>query len=162
MDLADWRRQNINRLIKELHDTVKEVRPDASVRREPFRNLQERLSSQCEGRTRSVPGPLRRPGRMAEQGWVDYLSPQLYWRDKSAQSFSSAFAVVAKPGDQPKRHSNLSQYRDRSIGRIVRMAVERNRIATRHRDDDQTEVFRRIYSLECRTAAWKTRRALRL
>jgi hypothetical protein len=63
--------------------------------------------------------------------------------------------VVAKPSNQPKRHSNLPQYRDRSIGWIVRMAVERNRITTRHRDDDQTEVFGRIYSLECRTAPRK-------
>src|ERR1700746_1738445 len=79
------------------------------------------------------------------------FSTALLAQQKCTELFH-AFTVVAKPGDQPKWHSNLSQHRARSLERIIPMAVERNRIAARHRDDDQTTVFGRIYSVERRTA----------
>ncbi|MBV9672957.1 MAG: family 10 glycosylhydrolase, partial [Verrucomicrobia bacterium] len=43
------------------------------------------------------------PVTWLKQGWVDYLSPQLYWRDKSAQSFSSLLQWWRSPTVNPRQ-----------------------------------------------------------
>ncbi len=45
-DLGNWRRQNVNKLIKTLHETVKNGTTRPAFWRESFRNLQERFPIQ--------------------------------------------------------------------------------------------------------------------
>ena len=42
------------------------------------------------------------PVAWLKSGWVDYLSPQLYWRDKSAQSFSTLLEWWRSPEANPR------------------------------------------------------------
>ena len=89
MELADWRRQNINRLIEELHDTVKAVRPDAMFGVSPFGIYRKGFPADVKVELDQYQDLYADPVAWLKHGWVDYLSPQLYWRDKSAQSFST-------------------------------------------------------------------------
>jgi uncharacterized lipoprotein YddW (UPF0748 family) len=93
LSLDDWRRHNVDQLISELHETVKSVRPHALFGVSPF-GIYTR-----GGAPASVQVELDQyrdlyadPVKWIRQGWVDYLSPQLYWRDAGSQSYSALLA----------------------------------------------------------------------
>ena len=85
---ADWRRDNVNQLVRSLYREVHAVKPWVKVGVSPF----------------GLPKPDRRPEGITgfsqydklyadvehwfEQGWLDYLAPQLYWPiAQEAQAF---------------------------------------------------------------------------
>lgn len=87
-DRADWRRSNVDRLVRDLYRTVHAIKPWVKVGISPF----------------GIGRPDRRPPGIAgfsqydklyadaerwlRAGWLDYLAPQLYWPiDREAQSF---------------------------------------------------------------------------
>jgi uncharacterized lipoprotein YddW (UPF0748 family) len=100
-NLADWRRENINRLIKELHDTVKEVRPAALFGVSPFGIYRKGFPADVKVELDQYQDLYADPVAWLKHGWVDYLSPQLYWRDKSAQSFSTLLRWWRNPAINP-------------------------------------------------------------
>jgi uncharacterized lipoprotein YddW (UPF0748 family) len=84
----DWRRANVDTLVQALYRTVHEIKPWLRVGISPF----------------GIGRPDRRPPgisgfsqfdklyadveRWLEQGWLDYLAPQLYWPiDRAGQEF---------------------------------------------------------------------------
>jgi uncharacterized lipoprotein YddW (UPF0748 family) len=86
--LADWRRAQVDSLVHWLYRTVQQVRPGTRVGISPF----------------GLPRPDRRPPgitgfsqydklyadveKWLEEGWLDYLAPQLYWPiDRPGQEF---------------------------------------------------------------------------
>jgi uncharacterized lipoprotein YddW (UPF0748 family) len=101
-DLGDWRRQNINTLIKELHDTVKEVRPDILFGVSPFGIYRKGFPANVTVELDQYRDLYADPVAWLRNGWVDYLSPQLYWRNKSAQSFSALLEWWRSPGVNPR------------------------------------------------------------
>ncbi len=89
LDLGDWRRENISKLIKALHDTVKSARPDMLFGVSPFGIYRKGSPASVSVELDQYRDLYSDPVAWLKNGWVDYLSPQLYWRDKSAQSFSA-------------------------------------------------------------------------
>jgi len=89
MALDDWRRQNVNRLIEELHTTIKATRPGALFGVSPFGIYSQGSPADVVTELDQYRDLYADPVKWLQNGWVDYLSPQLYWRDKSAQSFST-------------------------------------------------------------------------
>jgi uncharacterized lipoprotein YddW (UPF0748 family) len=89
IEIGDWRRQNINSLIRQLHDTVKAARPGAQFGVSPFGIYSKGFPSNVTVELDQYRDLYADPVAWLKNGWVDYLSPQLYWRDKSAQSFSA-------------------------------------------------------------------------
>jgi uncharacterized lipoprotein YddW (UPF0748 family) len=88
LDKASWRRDNVNRLIEELYTGIHHEKSWVRFGISPF----------------GLGRPDRRPAGIAgfsqydklyadaetwlQKGWLDYLSPQLYWaRSKSAQAY---------------------------------------------------------------------------
>ncbi|MDE6716690.1 MAG: family 10 glycosylhydrolase, partial [Muribaculaceae bacterium] len=82
MKRADWRRHNVNLLIEQLHSTIKETKPWVRFGISPFgiwRNKKEDpRGSESNGFT-NYDGLYADILLWAKNGWVDYLSPQLYW-----------------------------------------------------------------------------------
>lgn len=85
---ADWRRDNVDQLVRRLYELVRELRPAARVGISPF----------------GLPRPDLRPAGITgfsqydklyahvehwmAMGWLDYLAPQLYWpRAQKPQAF---------------------------------------------------------------------------
>jgi uncharacterized lipoprotein YddW (UPF0748 family) len=101
-DLGDWRRQNINRLISELHDTVKAVRPGALFGVSPFGIYRKGFPDNVKVELDQYQDLYADPVAWLKNGWVDYLSPQLYWRDRSAQSFSALLQWWRSPLINPR------------------------------------------------------------
>jgi uncharacterized lipoprotein YddW (UPF0748 family) len=89
MELDDWRRQNINKLIQDLHQAIKQIRPEALFGVSPFGIYRRGSPAEVVVELDQYRDLYSDPVTWLQHGWVDYLSPQLYWRDKSAQSFSA-------------------------------------------------------------------------
>jgi uncharacterized lipoprotein YddW (UPF0748 family) len=105
----DWRRANVDSLVEQLHDTVHRVRPGTRFGISPF----------------GIGRPDRRPAgitgfsqvdklfadveKWLQQGWLDYLVPQLYWPiERKGQEFPVLLAhwqrELAQLSPAPQRH----------------------------------------------------------
>lgn len=90
MDRGDWRRQNINRFVERLYREVKAERASVKVGLSPFGIWRP-------GNPPGITGldawrDLFADSRVwLEQGWLDYLAPQLYW---SVSSTGQNFAAL--------------------------------------------------------------------
>ncbi|HEY9800852.1 MAG TPA: family 10 glycosylhydrolase [Leptolyngbyaceae cyanobacterium] len=87
LSLNDWRRQNVDQMVLRLSQGIKATKPHVKFGISPF----------------GIYRPGQPPGitgldaynvlyadakKWLEQGWVDYLAPQLYWRtDQTQQSY---------------------------------------------------------------------------
>jgi uncharacterized lipoprotein YddW (UPF0748 family) len=101
-NVGDWRRQNINKLISALHDAVKEARPDILFGVSPFGIYRKGFPPNVTVELDQYQDLYADPVAWMKNGWVDYLSPQLYWRDKSAQSFSALLEWWRSPEVNPR------------------------------------------------------------
>jgi len=101
MKLDDWRRQNVNRLIQELHQAVKQIRPEALFGVSPFGIYRRGAPADVVVELDQYRDLYADPAAWLQHSWVDYLSPQLYWRDKSAQSFSALLRWWRSPQVNP-------------------------------------------------------------
>ncbi|MFF6878949.1 glycoside hydrolase family 10 protein [Streptomyces sp. NPDC012474] len=82
-DRAAWRRDNIDRLVRETADRIKEVRPDARFGISPFgvwRNAAtDPLGSDTRAGVETYDDLHADTRKWVREGWIDYIVPQLYW-----------------------------------------------------------------------------------
>ncbi|MFI6807325.1 glycoside hydrolase family 10 protein [Streptomyces luteogriseus] len=82
-DRAAWRRDNIDRLVRETADRVKEVRPSARFGISPFgvwRNAgTDPLGSDTKAGVETYDDLHADTRKWVREGWIDYIVPQLYW-----------------------------------------------------------------------------------
>ena len=81
--LADWRRQNVNILIRDLHDSLRVVKRWVKFGISPF-GVWMNKSAHPDGSDTRAGQPsyanLYADSRLwLEKGWIDYILPQLYW-----------------------------------------------------------------------------------
>lgn len=67
LKIEDWRKENINSLIKEVHDTIKSVNPNIEFGVSPPGNTEKCSKTGVDIYT------------WIKEGYVDYLCPQIYW-----------------------------------------------------------------------------------
>ena len=87
----DWRRQNINHFIERLYATVKQEKPWVKVGISPFGIWRPGNPEPIRGM--DAFSTLYADSRLwLQKGWVDYISPQLYWSMNSArQSYTKLY-----------------------------------------------------------------------
>ncbi|UOQ52675.1 glycoside hydrolase family 10 protein [Hymenobacter cellulosivorans] len=83
LKLADWRRQNVNKLIQGLHDTIQGTKRWVKFGISPF-GVWMNKSAHPEGSDTRAGQPsyanLYADSRLwLQEGWIDYIVPQLYW-----------------------------------------------------------------------------------
>lgn len=80
---ADWRRDNVNRLVRQLGDSIRTAKPWVKFGISPFGIWQNFSTTQPLGSdTRGLQGftDIYADSRLwIREGWVDYLAPQIYW-----------------------------------------------------------------------------------
>ena len=92
LPVAAWRRQNVNLLIRDLHDSIQHTKRWVKFGISPFGVWRNQTSDPNGSATKAFQGY---DGLYADalewtrQGWVDYLLPQLYW--------STGFRVAQYP-----------------------------------------------------------------
>ena len=86
MNLGDWRRDNVNTLVREVMGIITTDHPTVRFGIAPFGIWKSGMP---------VPGLdaysviYCDPPTWMANGWVDYLAPQLYWLESSAQKYST-------------------------------------------------------------------------
>ena len=91
LSLADWRRNNVNTLVQRVYNGIKLKKRKVKFGISPFGLYRP-------GEKGGMPRPIRGfdqydgiyadPKQWLHKGWVDYLTPQIYWRiDPPQQSY---------------------------------------------------------------------------
>ncbi|MGY3200627.1 glycoside hydrolase family 10 protein [Streptomyces sp. TE5632] len=82
-DRAAWRRDNIDRLVRETAARIREIRPGTRFGISPFgvwRNAAtDQLGSETRAGVQTYDDLHADTRRWARENWIDYICPQLYW-----------------------------------------------------------------------------------
>ena len=84
-DIGDWRRDNVNMLIKDLHELIRSVKPWVKFGISPFgiyRNSKNGTNSEQGSATAGMQNydDLYADVTLwVKKGWIDYTIPQIYW-----------------------------------------------------------------------------------
>ena len=81
------RRAAIDAFVQELYQQVKQVKPHVRVGISPFGIWQPGFPEQVQAGVNAYEDLACDARKWLARGWVDYLSPQLYWRCEGPQSF---------------------------------------------------------------------------
>ncbi|HEX4412215.1 MAG TPA: family 10 glycosylhydrolase [Lacipirellulaceae bacterium] len=103
LELHDWRRQNVNHLIHRMYDEVKKAKPWVLVGISPFGIWRPDNPPGTEGYDQydKLYADVK---KWQHEGWLDYLTPQLYWTiDSEHHGYSTLLAWWAEQNVQ-KRH----------------------------------------------------------
>ena len=79
---GDWRRSNVNVLIKNLHETIREIKPWVKFGVSPFGIYRNESSDPLGSKTKGLQNydDLYADVLLwAREGWIDYNIPQIYW-----------------------------------------------------------------------------------
>lgn len=92
MTLSNWRRDNVNKMVADVYDTIQAVKPHVIFGVSPF-GIWTTSASVASARGLTLPAGITGsnmyeqiycdPVAWLEQGKVDYISPQLYWTTTS-------------------------------------------------------------------------------
>ncbi len=102
LDRADWRRANVNQLVRRLGDTVRRARRGAQFGISPFGIYTIGATPGVKAGLDALNDLYCDPVAWLREGWVDYLAPQLYWDDAGPQSFSALLRWWRNPDVNPK------------------------------------------------------------
>jgi uncharacterized lipoprotein YddW (UPF0748 family) len=84
----DWRRNNVNQLIQSLSQAIHTEKPHVKFGISPFGIYRPEQPPGIKAGLDQYGQIYADPKLWMEQGWVDYLAPQLYWRiDPPEQSY---------------------------------------------------------------------------
>jgi len=87
LSLADWRRDNVNKLVQRLHDGIKAEKPEVKFGISPFGIYRPGQPAGIVGMDQ-YNEIYADPKLWLDRGWVDYIAPQLYWRiNQTEQSY---------------------------------------------------------------------------
>ena len=85
---GDWRRSNVNKIIKRLHDEIHAEKSYVKFGISPFGIWKPGFPAGVTGSSQY--DELYADAKLwLNEGWCDYYSPQLYWKEGGAQSFSA-------------------------------------------------------------------------
>lgn len=80
---ADWRRDNINQFVQQLHTSIKSVKPGVQFGISPFgvwRNIAiDPTGSDTKAGVTAYDNMYADVRTWVKQGWMDYVTPQIYW-----------------------------------------------------------------------------------
>ena len=82
-NIGDWRRDNVNLLIRKIHETVRGLKPWVKFGVSPFAIYRNQSTDPLGSKTRSLQNydDLYADVLLwAREGWIDYNIPQLYWQ----------------------------------------------------------------------------------
>jgi uncharacterized lipoprotein YddW (UPF0748 family) len=78
----DWRRQNVNLFVQEMHTRIKQIKPWVKFGISPFGIWRNQRTDSRGSATRGLQSydVIYADTRLwVQQGWLDYIVPQLYW-----------------------------------------------------------------------------------
>ena len=106
MDRADWRRQNVNLFMKQMHETLRRVKPWIKFGVAPFgiyRNKKNDPNGSETNGLQNYDDLYADVLLWVREGWVDYNIPQIYWEigNKAADYDKLIHWWSANAGERP-------------------------------------------------------------
>jgi len=89
LELRDWRRSNIDNFVSTLYTSVKSTKPHVQVGISPFGIWRPGHPSSVKAGLDAYDHIFADSRKWLRNGWLDYFSPQLYWRINSDQNFQT-------------------------------------------------------------------------
>lgn len=90
--LLDWRRQNMNHFIRDLHIALKRIKPQLAFGISPFGYWRPNVPETIQGELDPYDSLAADVRLWLHEGWLDYLVPQLYWPIQPAElSFTTLY-----------------------------------------------------------------------
>ena len=139
-NIHDWRRYNVNQFIKELHDTIRAVKPWVKFGVSPFgiyrnkKNAPE-IGSETNG-LQNYDDLYADVLLWINNGWIDYCVPQIYWEigNKAAD-----YETLIKWWDRyaGKRHLYIGEDIERTAKYADRNDPKQNQMAAKYRLHDE-------------------------
>ncbi|MBX9742513.1 MAG: family 10 glycosylhydrolase [Chthoniobacterales bacterium] len=102
LSLGDWRRASVNVLIKRLSRIIHEQKPGILFGVSPFGIYTKGQPADIKAGLDQLNQRYADPVLWIRAGWVDYLAPQLYWKNKGPQSFHSLLRWWRSPSVNPR------------------------------------------------------------
>jgi len=92
--IDEWRRHNVDTIIQILSKTIKETKPWVKFGISPFgvwrNSVNDPMGSETSAGTTNYDALYADVIKWQREGWIDYLMPQLYWREShSAAAYST-------------------------------------------------------------------------
>ncbi|NOZ40721.1 MAG: family 10 glycosylhydrolase [Planctomycetes bacterium] len=112
LDRDDWRRQNVDRLIQRLSDEIHQVKPWVKFGISPFGIWRPGHPPQIQGFD-AYASLYADAKKWWNQGWVDYLTPQLYWKIESPGQSYPVLMQWWHEQNQKHRHLWIGNYTSR-------------------------------------------------
>jgi uncharacterized lipoprotein YddW (UPF0748 family) len=136
----DWRRENVNLIIKQLSDSIKSLKPWVEFGISPFgvwRNIEKDPAGSATKAGQTNYDDLFADILLWEKkGWIDYVAPQIYWHigfkvadyGTLAEWWSrNAYGCMLYVGQAPYRIDKKSVNREWRSSREIARQVEINR-----------------------------------
>ncbi len=102
LEKADWRRNNVNTLVRALGEAVHSERAGVMFGVSPFGIYTKGAPADVKAGVDQYHQLYSDPLKWMREGWVDYLAPQLYWAEGGPQSFSSLLRWWRSPQVNPR------------------------------------------------------------
>lgn len=99
---ADWRRNNVNSLIRSISKAVHAEKSNIKFGVSPFGIYTKGSPPDVKAGVDQYNQLYSDPLTWMREGWIDYLAPQLYWADHGPQSFSSLLRWWRSPQVNPR------------------------------------------------------------
>ncbi|MEA5467972.1 glycoside hydrolase family 10 protein [Spirulina sp. 06S082] len=113
LDVGAWRRENVNRIVKRLSEGIRATKPQLKFGIAPFGIYQPGKPPGIAGLDQ-FNALYMDPIKWLSEGWVDYLSPQLYWKiEQTKQSYPVLLQWWAENNPQ-----NVHLYIGNNLSRI--------------------------------------------
>ena len=120
MTFADWRRNNVNMMVADVYNMIQQVKPEVRFGIGPAGVAGTRSTSAAQHSVTPCPtgsdwqynGIFSDPLAWLEQGTIDYISPQLYWKTDHA---TNPFGPLTKWWSYVANHFGRHHYASHSI-----------------------------------------------
>ena len=135
-DINDWRRYNVSQFIKELHDTIRAVKPWVKFGVSPFGIYRNKKSAPDIG---SETNGLQNYDDLyadvllwINNGWIDYCVPQIYWE---IGNNAADYETLIKWWDRyaGKRHLYIGEDIERTAKHPDTKSPMQNQMAAKYR-----------------------------
>ena len=125
MSIGDWRRDNVNRMVKAVYDMIQETRPEVRFGISPAGVAASSSSVASKYGVEPCPkgsdwqynGIFSDPLAWMSSGTVDYMSPQVYWTTVSS---SNPFEPITKWWNKMAKTFNRHMYVSHSISSLTK------------------------------------------
>ncbi|MFN8218694.1 MAG: family 10 glycosylhydrolase [Fimbriimonadales bacterium] len=102
---SDWRRENVNQFVKRVYEGIKQAKPWVKFGISPFGIYRPGIPAGIQAGIDQYEGLYADVRKWWNEGWCDYMSPQLYW--PIAQKAQSYPVLLDWWQNQNLRHRHL-------------------------------------------------------